>query len=237
MDNPVDSVDNLRRSRCHSAVLAVFAKQPVPGRVKTRLCPPLSHGEAAQFYEASLREVFSRLKHLGDCDLLICYAGDRTWFADNFPGIGLFAQRGEDLGARMEAGLGELFAAGYQRAVLIGSDLPDLPLKEIRQAFELLDDVDVVYGPARDGGYYLVGESTHCPDLFQNIPWSTDVVLEESLKKAATVGIFTARLPVYEDLDDIAALRNLLERSPCSSTAAFVRNQLHHHFQPPDQPF
>ncbi len=237
MDNPVDNVDNLGYQRRRSAVLTVFAKQPVPGKVKTRLCPPLNHVEAAQFYEHSLREVISRAKTLSECDLLICYAGERRWFAENFPGTALLQQRGGDLGVRMETALRDLFAAGYQRAVLIGSDLPDLPLKEVRLAFELLDEVDVVYGPARDGGYYLVGESTHCPDLFRDIPWSTGVVLEESLKKAATVGLFTARLPVYEDLDDVAALQNFLKRNPHSSTAEFLRRQLHHHFQLSDQPF
>ena len=231
MDNPVDNVDNLRRSRQHSDVLAVFAKQPVPGKVKTRLCPPLSHREAAAFYEQALREVLERIMTLKECDLAICYAGEQGWFADNFPAFRLLAQTGPDLGARMEQSLGDLFAAGYQRVVLIGSDLPDLPLKEINQAFELLHDVDVVYGPARDGGYYLVGESTHCPDLFRNIPWSTGVVLEESLRKAATVGMFTARLPVYEDLDDISAVEKFLERSPSSATAAFLRHHLMHHFQ------
>ncbi len=218
----------------HSEVLAVFAKQPLAGQVKTRLCPPLTAQEAAAFYEQSLREVLRRVGELDNCDLVICYAGERSWFATNFPGFRLLPQRGSDLGERMEQLLADLFAAGYQRAVLIGSDLPDLPLKEIRLAFELLQDVDVVYGPARDGGYYLVGEATHCPDLFRNIPWSTDVVLEESLRKAAMVGMFTARLPVYEDLDDVSAVQNFLERSPKSSTAVFLRQSLRHHFFPPE---
>ncbi len=236
VDNPVGNVDNLRCCRQHSQVLAVFAKQPLPGQVKTRLCPPLSSAEAAAFYEQSLREVLRRVAELSECDLVICYAGERSWFSDNFPAFHLLGQHGCDLGERMEQGLADLFAAGYQRAVLIGSDLPDLPLKEIRLAFELLQDVDVVYGPARDGGYYLVGEATHCPDLFRNIPWSTEVVLEESLRKAATVGMFTARLPVYEDLDDVGAVENFLERSPLSSTARFLREHLKHHFENRERP-
>ncbi len=231
MDKPVDIVDNLRCDRQHSDVLAIFAKQPLAGKVKTRLCPPLSPVEAAAFYEQSLQEVITRSLLLQQCDLVVCYAGEREWFADNFPELRLLPQHGSDLGARMEQCLADLFSAGYERAVLIGSDLPDLPLKEVAQAFELLHDVDVVYGPARDGGYYLVGESTHCPDLFRNIPWSTEVVLEESLRKAATVGMFTARLPVYEDLDDISAVQKFLERSPESDTAIYLREHLNHHFQ------
>ncbi len=231
MDKPVDIVDNLRCARQHSDVLAIFAKQPLPGKVKTRLCPPLSPKEAAAFYEQALQEVVARSMLLEQCDLVICYAGEQEWFSVNYPELKLLPQHGADLGERMEQGLADLFSAGYQRAVLIGSDLPDLPLKEVAQAFELLHDVDVVYGPARDGGYYLVGESTHCPDLFRNIPWSTEVVLEESLRKAATVGMFTARLPVYEDLDDISAVQKFLERSPESDTAIYLREHLKHHFQ------
>lgn len=237
MENPVDNVDNLRSRRVHSEVLAVFAKQPVAGQVKTRLCPPLAYHEAAAFYEHALREVLDRVSTLSHCDLVICYAGERSWFAEQFPAFRLLSQGGADLGERMEQALAGLFDAGYRRAVLIGSDLPDLPLKEIHQAFALLQDVDVVYGPARDGGYYLVGESTHCPALFQDIPWSTEVVLTESLRRAATVGMFTARLPVYEDLDDMAAVTNFLERSPLSPTAVFLRRHLGHHFGPESQVF
>ena len=227
----MDDVDILRQNQGKKALLAVFAKQPLPGQVKTRLCPPLSMAEAAAVYEQSLTEIVSRIESLRHCfDLAICYAGARDWFAETFPGLQLVAQQGADLGQRMEHALRGFFAVGYERAVLIGSDTPDLPLSLLEQTLELLDEVEVVYGPARDGGYYLIGESHHYPQLFSEIPWSTAAVLQESLKRARAVGIFTARLPVLEDLDDLAALRSLLKRSPASRTALYLQRELSRHF-------
>lgn len=222
----MDNVDNSQPTEAKQQILGVFAKQPIPGQVKTRLCPPLSAGQAAQVYTASLLETVMRLRSDEDYHLAICYVGERRWFQEKFPDILLFEQQGDGLGARMADRLSDWLQSGYERAVLIGSDTPDLPQQRIAQAFAALRQVDVVHGPAIDGGYYLVGESAHQPQLFSQISWSTSRVLKQTLHQAQQLGISCACLEPWDDLDDYAALLHLLQRSPLSQTAAQIRTVL-----------
>ena len=124
MDKSVDGVDNLPES---SAVLGIFAKEPIAGEVKTRLTPPLSAGQAVELYRSSLSKTVANMAG-GRFDLVICYAGDEAFFRDEFADIDRQEQIGEDLGIRMSNALQTFFQRGYQKAVLIGSDSPDLPL-------------------------------------------------------------------------------------------------------------
>ncbi len=222
----MDTVDNPSKKTTKSAVLGVYAKQPLAGQVKTRLCPPLSHQQAAEFYACALQETVQRLQSAADFELVICYAGERAWFAENFPGVGLLPQQGQDLGARMADSLQRFLQQGYQQAVLIGSDSPDLPLPLIEQAFAALQQVEVVLAPAGDGGYVLIGESSHRPELFAAIPWSTGVVLAETRRRIEQLQINAVQLPAWEDLDDQQALVDFLQRSPHSQTAAYLRRHL-----------
>jgi rSAM/selenodomain-associated transferase 1 len=124
-------------------------------------------------------------------------------------GVRLIAQAGEDLGARMALAFADVFAQGYRRVLVIGTDLPTLPGSAFGEALTLLDAHDLVLGPARDGGYYLIGLRKPAPELFAGIPWSTDRVLALTQTKAAAAGLKTALLPVRRDvdtLDDLLAL-------------------------------
>lgn len=228
MENPVEKVENSRTEQAKKQILGIFAKQPVPGRVKTRLCPPLTAQQAADLYLVSLQETVARTRALTCCDLAICYSGDRDWFAANFTGVCLVPQYGDGLGERMAQRLSSWLTEGYQAAVLIGSDAPDVPIDWIEQAFRALEGADLVHGPALDGGYYLVGEATHHDQLFSGIAWSTGKVLEQTLATAKSLGLSSKLLPVWDDLDDIAALRRLIERSPHSTTAQWARTVLMH---------
>ena len=221
-------VDNLQQKPLKKSILGVFAKQPVAGQVKTRLCPPLSLGQAASLYTVSLQETVARMQAGSGYDLAICYAGEQHWFEEAFPEVTLVAQRGDDLGTRMANALAGFLVQGYRRAVLIGSDAPDLPLEMVDQAFVALSRFELVLGPAADGGYYLVGESVHHQELFEGIHWSTGTVLEETLARAHGAKVSTARLAGWEDLDDLPALRRFLERSPSSRTAGYLRAELDH---------
>jgi len=227
----VERVDNLRQKRAEKPILGIFAKQPLAGQVKTRLCPPLSRKEAAELYRVSLSETVERMQQGRDYDLMICYAGERSWFEAAFPGVGLYPQQGADLGRRMADALEYFFDQGYGRAALIGSDSPDLPGSIIAQAFEQLNYSDLVLGPAVDGGYYLVGESRHCPALFENIPWSSETVLELTLQKATAFDVATVLLKEWEDLDDFASLKRFLERQPESRTSRFMKQFLWRYFE------
>jgi len=226
----VERVDKQKQKQSKNAILGVFAKQPLPGQVKTRLCPPLKAEEAMDLYLVSLSETVTRMQHGQGYDLAICYSGERSWFESTFPGITLIAQEGDDLGARMATALNSFLEQGYDQAALIGSDIPDLPLEIVEQAFDLLNCSDLVFGPAVDGGYYLVGETRHCPELFKSIPWSSDQVLSKTMKKAQALGVKTELLPQWEDLDDIASLKRHQQRNPEGSTSRFMKRQLAQYF-------
>ena len=194
--------------------LAVMAKAPIAGTVKTRLVPPLTPAQAAEVYHALLRDQLEHLKALTVADLYVAYAPRhaRAVFADILPpGFCCFPQRGEDLGARMGTVFDHLLDREYEKVVLIGSDLPALPLNYLERAFESLSirRNRVVLGPSRDGGYYLVGMNRRTPEMFQGMRWSHDQVLAQTLTKLAALGIDNELLPVWFDVDTVEDLRRL----------------------------
>jgi len=206
-------------------VLGVFAKQPLPGKVKTRLSPPLKPEQAAELYRVALLESVARLQQ-PDWQLVIVYAGDRDYFAGEFPGMPLLPQADGNLGARLQGAFAELFAAGCDKLLMIGSDTPDLPVATVQGGFAALDQADLVLAPAADGGYVLIGTCREQPELFVDIPWSTDGVLQATRARASGLGLVISLLAGWEDLDDVAALQRLLRRSPGSRTARHACEQL-----------
>lgn len=192
-------------------LLVVVAKEPVPGLVKTRLSPALSPEEAAALYQCMLEDRLREVGGLVGIDLAVAYtpAGARETFMPlSRPGMSFFAQRGNDLGERLHNIFVDAFAAGYGAVAIIDSDSPDLPREIVRQSFRLLQarEAEAVFGPCRDGGYYLVGLREPHPELFENIPWSSENVLRESLEKAGKAGLKTELLTWWNDLDTIADL-------------------------------
>lgn len=228
MDNSVEPVDNLEQNKPTKGVLGIFAKQPLPGQVKTRLCPPLMAAEAADLYRESLCETVERLQQGRGYDVVICYAGQRSWFEDHFTNVSLMAQQGEHLGERMARALDTFLEHGYRKAVLVGSDSPDLPLANVEQAFTSLEEANLVLGPATDGGYYLVGEAVHHPELFVDIPWSSDQVFDVTLEKADRSGLKVSLLNEWEDLDDVDALVRFRRRNSQGRTLRFINSRLAH---------
>lgn len=204
--------------------LGVFAKEPVPGKVKTRLCPPLTFEEAAGLYRECLSETVCRMV-AGPWRTTLFFDGNRDFFEKGFPTTTLKPQGAGDLGVRMAKALDSLLDA-YERAVLIGSDSPDLPFDIVASAFAALADHDAVIAPAADGGYVLVGESRHHPELFRAIPWSTSKVLPLTRSRARSAGIRLAEVEGWEDIDDIPSLHRLIERSPDSKAARFARRMV-----------
>jgi rSAM/selenodomain-associated transferase 1 len=228
VDKPVDKVDNSanRHIFSHSgAVIGVFAKQPVPGRVKTRLIPPLSAEQACQLYDIALRETVARLRTAG-LPLAICYAGQREWFRAAFPTLPLLAQCGGDLGARLGHAAQALFADGAGSVLLAGSDSPDLPIALLRTAAEQLHDRDVSVIPCHDGGYALVGLRRPSIGLFDGIPWSTPQVLAATRQRCRELGLTLHETAAWHDLDELNDLRSLVARSPGSQTARYLLTRL-----------
>ena len=188
-----------------------MAKEPVPGRVKTRFAPEITLGEAAALYQCMIEDRINEVSMLEGMDLAIAFtpAAARTAFSSFVPsGFALFAQRGRGLGERMQNIFADSFASGYHAVTIIGSDSPDLPNQALQDAFRLLlaDGTDVVLGPSHDGGYYLVGMRKPHPELFVDIPWSTDRVLQVTLKRAGGLGLKTGLLSWWNDLDTFADL-------------------------------
>ncbi len=221
----MNRVDNLQISLPDQGgappVLGIFAKEPVPGKVKTRLSPPLSAVEAAALYRVSLEETLSSMG-VTSALLVIFYDGSETFFRAAFPGVALICQGEGDLGDRLDRAFRTLFDKGVAAAAIIGSDSPDLPPALAEEAFAALHQHDCVIAPSRDGGYVLVGQRRHHPELFRNICWSSSRVLEQTRQNAAEVPISYRELGSWEDIDDLPSLRRFVERSPHSATARFA---------------
>lgn len=208
-----------------TSVLGIFAKQPRPGRVKTRLCPPLTLDQAAELYHCCLKETLHRATQ-GDWEKVLFFQGRRQFFLDNFSGLQLAEQIGADLGERLAQAFASRFAGGAQQVVIIGSDSPDLPDSLIRQAFAGLKHHDAVLAPAGDGGYVLVGLRRPAPGLFEHIPWSTGEVLAATRKRMVDLQLSCLELSGWYDVDDVASLRQLMLRSPQSVTARLAAQLL-----------
>ncbi|HJV64630.1 MAG TPA: TIGR04282 family arsenosugar biosynthesis glycosyltransferase [Geomonas sp.] len=206
--------------------LAIFAKTPAAGKVKTRLTPPLSPEESAELYRCMLLDTVARMAPL-HIDTFVFYHGEREFFDAAIPGLPLIPQAGDCLGKRLEHAFTALFALGYDARVVIGSDAPDLPLPFVRQAFDLLSEGrDAVFGPAEDGGYYLVGLRNGHGCLFRGIPWSGPLVLETSLAIARREGFDSYLLPNWYDVDSPADLHRESLSDPANGaqlTREFLR--------------
>lgn len=200
--------------------MAIMAKAPMAGEVKTRLCPPLSPLEASELYQCFLLDKIAQLRAIASARPVIAFTpeGGRGVFERMAPGFELIAQRGPDLGSRLLNVLSTLLANGYQRAVAIDSDTPTLPSEFLLQAIDVVADpaIDLVLGPTDDGGYYLIGMSRPWPVLFHNMPWSTADVLPETIRRAEATGLRVSCLPLWFDVD----VPGDLERLRASLTAA-----------------
>ena len=204
--------------------LAVMAKAPRPGKVKTRLSPPLSPEQAAALNICFLRDttrniadVVSRCEAAGlGAAGMVCYTpvGDEVAFDGILPeDFVMIAQRGDRFGERLLAAAEDILACGFGAVCLIDSDSPTLPAAALQQAVaELARPGDrVVLGGSDDGGYYLIGMKRAHAEPFERITWSTASVYAETVERVREAGIELGELPVWYDVDDAATLR-VLER-------------------------
>jgi uncharacterized protein len=197
--------------------LAIMAKAPLPGTVKTRLVPPLTAEQAAELYRALLVDQFEQLNQVDSATRYVFYApAGAEEVLRELGGFGYTyqAQSDGDLGARMEQVFAMLWRLGHRNIVLIGSDLPALPLQILNDAFMRLarKEVRVVLGPSRDGGYYLIGMNQLAPEIFDNMTWSHDRVLADTTVRLDGLGLSYSMLPTWFDLDvaeDFQQLRTL----------------------------
>jgi rSAM/selenodomain-associated transferase 1 len=202
--------------------LALFARWPEPGRVKTRLIPALTAPLACRLHRALLADAISLLADAPADERWLYWAdaaldarpsqadaGPESGVASPADGTGVIhvlagvrerEQSGVDLGQRLARAFGELLAGGA-RAVVIGSDCPWLGAAHMSHAFAALDRADVAIAPASDGGYTLIGLREVQPELFRGIEWGTSSVLARTLERASAGGLQVERLETLDDLD------------------------------------
>lgn len=189
--------------RARQGALLVLLKLPEPGRVKTRLAAVVGAEEAAKLYRGWIAQVFGCLQPLRETTELIAYFDGgsaeafRAWWhlADDWQ-----AQPGGSLGERLEHGFALARRAGGP-VVALGTDCLELDIDLMSEAFRLLREHDAIFGPAPDGGYYLVGQARPLPGFFDGIRWSSEHTLEDHLTLCRTRGWSVGMLPPRHDID------------------------------------
>lgn len=197
------------RDPAGDAVL-VFVRAPEMGRVKTRLAAEIGARAALRVYRRLAEHTLTEARALGPGVAVRIHhtpadAGGavRAWLGD---GPAYLPQADADLGGRMRAAFAAAFGEGFRRVVIIGSDLPGLTAGVMRDALARLETHAVVLGPARDGGYYLLGMREMIGGVFDGVPWSTDGVLRRTMEILRETGIEPALLETLGDVDVAADL-------------------------------
>ncbi|MES0371912.1 MAG: TIGR04282 family arsenosugar biosynthesis glycosyltransferase [Mariprofundaceae bacterium] len=193
-----DKADNSLR-------VIIMCKAPVPGLVKTRLCPDYSAEEAAGIHQAMARTVINRAGRLFS-DVWIASDDIEHPFFDEFT-LNRVSQSDGDLGDRMTCLLKQAFADGAGSVLFLGTDSPHMSELRLLKAVELLQKVDVVVGPVEDGGYDLIAMNHSYAELFRDIRWSSEEVLKETMQRAKASEVSMELLEMSFDLDTAESLK------------------------------
>jgi len=188
-------------------LLAVLTRNPVAGRVKTRLGAAIGPEGALQVYRM-LREYTAGVTRACPAEKAVFYS-DEIPSRDCFLEVGTlaFLQKGRDFGDRMLHTFTTGFSLGFRHVVLIGTDCPDLQKDLLEEAFRALENHDAVLGPAKDGGFYLIGLKSSHPELFLDRSWSHSSVLQETIDRLNELGTTFSLLPVLQDIDTLEDLK------------------------------
>lgn len=212
----------LKTAAVFNPTLAIFAKSPVPGQVKTRLCPPLTWETAACLQRAFFADTVTNAVRAG-LRPTIYFDGSRPLLENALTeSVNWQAQGDGDLGARL--------ARVPAPCIILGADSPQLPSQVLRDAADALETHDMALGPAEDGGYYLIGLRAPAPFLFENIAWSSDTVLAQTMAQSVSHGLSSLLLPLSYDIDTGNDLRRLADElltlSPavCPATRALLKS-------------
>ncbi len=204
-----------------SVTVIVFLKEPVPGRVKTRLARDLGEAEAASIYRAFVADTLNLSRAVPLCQLRLALEGDagsalwppevaRVLRAER---VRIWSQAAGDLGARLGAALARAAAEGSGPVLFLGTDCPDLPLTHLQRALRCLESPGTAaLGPVADGGVWCIGLHGAPPDFFADLPWSCEHTGEALLERARSRGLATPPLPDWYDCDTFDDLRALAAR-------------------------
>lgn len=195
----------------NDSLLLVFVKNPVLGKVKTRLASTIGDEQALMVYKILLNHTLQISQPI-NVDKIVFYSDEiienDPWKKANFQ---QFLQVGNDLGEKMLNAFQTAFVLGYKKVIIIGSDCLELTSEILNQAFTSLNENKTVVGPAKDGGYYLLGLKKMYPQLFKNKKWSTNSVLSSTLLDFEDLEIKPFLLPTFSDIDEEKDLRNFPE--------------------------
>lgn len=198
-----------------NCAVIIFAKLPVPGKVKTRLAAELGNEFAVEFYKKCATHIFNEISELHnfgiDCYLFHGIEDDvseiKTWVDKNFI---FFPQAAGDLGIKMSSAFQKVFADKFNKVIIVGTDVPDITAEILLNAFETLNENVVVISPSYDGGYNFLGLCNFYPELFEDINWSTPEVLQKTINKIEELGLNVEFVESLLDIDDKNDLTNWL---------------------------
>lgn len=195
--------------------IIVFVKYPEKGKVKIRLSKDIGTDKAVELYKTFVYDTIDKAKSIG-MDVLIFSTPEekneetKKWIGKEFKH---FIQNGRNLGMRMKNAFKAVFEVGYEKAIIIGSDSPDLPKVYLEQAFEKLVNNSIVLGPSKDGGYYLIGLNNNSAinEIFENIEWSTSGVLKNTIGSIERTRNSYYLLPEWYDIDTKEDLKRFMD--------------------------
>ncbi|MGB7292958.1 MAG: TIGR04282 family arsenosugar biosynthesis glycosyltransferase [Thermodesulfobacteriota bacterium] len=193
-------------------MLLIFVKYPESGKVKTRLAKNIGSESAALLYRKMAESIIYDLSKLADYRKIIFFDPPERrndvmrWL--KFNGLSFIAQEGDSLGEKMSNAFSHAFSLGADKAVVIGTDCPQITTQTIVKAFEKLETSEVVIGPSYDGGYYLLGLKSLIPEVFHGIDWSTNIVFDQTMKRLRHNGINSECLEMLRDVDTVEDLSN-----------------------------
>lgn len=192
--------------------LIVFLKKPVEGKVKTRIGTAVGHSTAVAIYDKLLKKNADVVNGLSqDVFVFSDVHFDIPYFENYIPKL----QEGDDLGQKMCNAFSEVFKLGFQKVGIIGTDCFDLKEGDLSDNFQLLNDSDVVFGPSHDGGYYFLGMKLLHQSVFENINWSTEKVLQQSLEKVKNLDASYSLGVELSDVDEVSDVEKYPELAKC----------------------
>jgi rSAM/selenodomain-associated transferase 1 len=189
-------------NRTDTAII-VFQKNAIKGKVKTRIAKDLGEDKALEIYQYLVQTTHKVLAQLEACDIFLFFSDfkEAVSWSPRDAQLHLRLQKGQDLGEKMCLAFEEVFEMGYKKVLIIGTDCPEISTEVLYDATKKLESHEVVFGPANDGGYYLMGLKNIYKGLFHGIPWSTEKVLELSLDPLKKANISFELISPLSDID------------------------------------
>lgn len=214
--------------------LILFTRVPIPGMTKTRLMPFLSGEECANIHTCFVKDIYEKAKKV-DADIFVFYTPrDEKKLLESVLGTDVIClpQHGEDLGMRMKNAIGITLRMGYEKVVLIGTDIPQMHTETLKNAFDNLDEKEIVIHPTFDGGYYLIGMKREYDSIWQIERYGTNTVIYDTLQHMKRERLSTSVGQMYYDVDDKDDLYHLYDDLKkgsvcnCPVTAEYIEKHL-----------